>query len=318
MYSKPRPAGFFVFHQMDMQQKTVWVVCGPTASGKTRLAINLATKRSCEILSFDSRQVFKEMNIGVARPSTEELSEVPHHFIASHSILEAFSAGRFAREAKTFLHSYLSRKDEIVLCGGTGLYLKALLSGMDRLPVPEPIRNSVRDLFQKEGLEGLKAAIEKESQSVPEELDWNNPNRLIRFLEWTRAGSPSENPEPWPENWKVRKLAPLVDREWLYQRINQRVEGMVAQGLWEEASGLFPLRNLVALQTVGYQEIFDCLEGLYSREEAIEKIKQHTRNYAKRQMTWFRRDPEIEWLKPEDQAAWLESLDSHGSGTGSK
>lgn len=298
---------------MIRDQKIVWVVCGPTASGKTRLAIDLARKRNAEVLSFDSRQIFKEMTIGVARPTEAELAEVPHHFIATHTIAEPYTAGQFAREAKAFLQTYFQQKREVVLCGGTGLYLDALLKGMDRQPVPENIRQSVRDLYEQAGIEGLQSAVKSEDEAISPDLEWQNPNRLMRYLEWIRAGKPASEPASWPANWIIRKVAPQVERDWLYARINLRVENMLSEGLWEEAVSLFSQRDLPALQTVGYQEIFDCLLGILTRETAIEKIKQHTRNYAKRQITWFKRDPEIEWLKPEDQAAWLESLDSQGS-----
>jgi tRNA dimethylallyltransferase len=298
---------------MIRDQKIVWVVCGPTASGKTRLAIDLARKRNAEILSFDSRQLYREMNIGVARPSDAELAEVPHHFIASHTIAELYTAGQFAREARAFLENYFQQKNEVVLCGGTGLYLDALLKGMDRQPVPENIRQSVRDLYEQDGLEGLQSAIKSEDDTNSPDLEWQNPNRLIRYLEWIRAGRPASEPVPLPAGWTIRKIGPQVERSVLYERINQRVELMIKAGLWEEAQSLFSKKELTALQTVGYQEIFDCLQGVWNRETAIDKIKQHTRNYAKRQITWFKRDPEVTWLKPEDQAAWLASLDSQGS-----
>jgi tRNA dimethylallyltransferase len=276
--------------------KTIWLVCGPTASGKTAMAIALARHFNAEILSADSRQLFKELRIGVARPEPEELSLVKHHFIASISIKEAYSAGQFGREAREFAHFYFKDHEHLVVCGGTGLYIKAFLEGIDRSPANEQVRMELDSRLQLEGLRSLAEEFGKRNPELAAKTDLNNPRRVIRALEWLLSGSQEQDPDFLHPDWNIVKLAPEMSREFLYERINLRVEKMIQAGLWEEAESLFPLRHLNALQTVGYKEIFDCLEGKCSREEAIEKIKQHSRNYAKRQLTWFRKDPEIKWI----------------------
>jgi tRNA dimethylallyltransferase len=288
------------------RSSTLWVVCGPTASGKTGFAIELATRLNAEILSFDSRQWYRELNIGVARPGPEELAAVPHHFIAEGSIYSPWNAGSFARLARTFLEAYFEKKQHAVLAGGTGLYLKALLEGLNRAPADEQLRRTVEELFREEGTEGLARALMQEAADMEAIAGSGNPARMMRALEWVRAGRPSSGHEPLPRNWTVRKMALDRPRPELYRRINERTDAMLAAGLWEEAAALFPFRHLPALHTVGYREIFEALENRMSRAEAEEKIRQHTRNYAKRQLTWFRRDPETEWIKPEETGAWIE------------
>lgn len=281
------------------EPKFIWVICGPTASGKTAMAIRLAQKLKTEILSADSRQIYRELNIGVARPEPEELAAVKHHFIASLSIAENYSAGRYAAEARAFAAAFLEQHRHLVVCGGTGLYLRAFLDGLDRKPAAAETRKALLERLWLEGLAALAAELSAINPDLASETDLKNPQRVVRALEL--AASPEE-PVPaasksLPENWQVRKFAPDLPREELYARINRRCDEMLEKGLWEEASALFENRELQALQTVGYREIFDCLEGKINRAEAIEKIKQHTRNYAKRQLTWFRKDAQVQWLK---------------------
>ena len=294
--------------------KNVWIVCGPTASGKTSFAVQLARVRKAEILSADSRQIYKELVIGVARPEPEELAAVLHHFIASVSIEEDYTVGRFAREAREWMEIYFQNHEDLVICGGTGLYIKALLEGVDRMPVPEEIRLEVQEMLDREGLYFLTQKLREADPDLFETIELTNPRRVQRALEWVLAGKPEKKAPDWPQNWNVQKLAPDVSRDILYDRINLRVEQMVEKGLWEEAQSLFPFRDLNALKTVGYQEIFEAMSGLITKERAVELIKQHTRNYAKRQLTWFRKEEGIRWVKPEDQAAILEELSfSQGS-----
>jgi tRNA dimethylallyltransferase len=294
--------------------KNVWIVCGPTASGKTSFAIELAKVRKAEILSADSRQIYKELVIGVARPEPEELAAVPHYFIASVSIEEDYTVGRFAREAREWMEIYFQNHEDLVICGGTGLYIKALLEGVDRMPVPEEIRLEVQEMLDREGLYFLTQKLREADPELFESIELTNPRRVQRALEWVLAGKPEKKAPDWPQNWNAQKLAPDVSRDILYDRINLRVEQMMEKGLWEEAQSLFPFRDLNALKTVGYQEIFEAINGLITRERAVELIKQHTRNYAKRQLTWFRKEEGIRWVKPEDQAAILEELSfSQGS-----
>ncbi len=294
--------------------KNVWIVCGPTASGKTSFAIQLAQVRKAEILSSDSRQIYKELVIGVARPEPAELAAVPHHFIGTVSIEEEYTVGRFAREAREWIEIYFQTHDDLVICGGTGLYLKALLEGVDRMPVPEEIRLEVQEMLDREGLYFLTQKLREADPDLFETIELTNPRRVQRALEWVLAGKPEKKTPDWPPIWNVQKLAPDVSRDILYDRINLRVDQMMEKGLWEEAQSLFPFRHLNALKTVGYQELFEAISGLITKEKAVELIKQHTRNYAKRQLTWFRKEEGIRWVKPEDQAAILGELSfSQGS-----
>ena len=294
--------------------KNVWIVCGPTASGKTSFAIQLAQVRKAEILSSDSRQIYKELVIGVARPEPEELAAVPHHFIGTVSIEEEYTVGRFAREAREWMEIYFQTHDDLVICGGTGLYLKALLEGVDRMPVPEEIRLEVQEMLDREGLYFLTQKLREADPDLFETIELTNPRRVQRALEWVLAGKPEKKAPDWPKNWNVQKLAPDVTRDILYDRINLRVDQMMEKGIWEEAQSLFPFRHLNALKTVGYQELFEAINGLITKEKAVELIKQHTRNYAKRQLTWFRKEEGISWVKTEDQAAILGELSfSQGS-----
>jgi tRNA dimethylallyltransferase len=294
--------------------KNVWIVCGPTASGKTSFAIELAKVRKAEILSSDSRQIYKELVIGVARPEPEELAAVPHHFIGVVSIEEEYTVGRFAREAREWMEIYFLSHDDLVICGGTGLYIKALLEGVDRMPVPEEIRQEVQEMLDREGLYFLTQKLREADPDLFEMIELTNPRRVQRALEWVLAGKPEKKAPDWPQNWNVQKLAPDVSRDILYDRINLRVDQMMEKGLWEEAQSLYPFRDLNALKTVGYQELFEAMSGLITKGKAVELIKQHTRNYAKRQLTWFRKEEEIRWVKPENQAAILGELSfSQGS-----
>jgi tRNA dimethylallyltransferase len=267
------------------------------------MAIELAQHLKTEILSADSRQLYAELNIGVARPEPEELAMVRHHFIGNISITEEYTAGRYGREAREFADAWFKEHENLVLCGGTGLYIRAFLEGIDRSPADEAIRTKLESRLKTEGLAALAAELLARNPALASATDLQNPRRVLRALEWQISGGSVQHATSLPPDWKVVKLAPQMERELLYERINQRVDKMLATGLWQEAELLFPQRHLNALQTVGYREIFDCLEGKCSREEAIEKIKQHTRNYAKRQLTWFRKDTSIQWIKRLDLAA---------------
>lgn len=288
-------------------------IVGPTASGKTSCALHIAKQMDAEIISADSRQVYREMNIGTAKPSTAELSEVPHHFINHVSIHEHFTAGKFAEQVTEFLQTYFTQKPNVVICGGTGLYFNALLNGIDRDTVSEHIRNTVNHLIEDEGLEALVETLRKKDPTLANQVELTNPRRVMRALEWVLAGKPEKPKRTLPEDWKITKIGLDLPREVLYDRINVRVDAMMANGLWQEAESLFPLRHLNALQTVGYQEIFKSLQGIISKDRAVELIKQHSRNYAKRQLTWFKKDLEIHWFSPENQAGIGEALGfSHG------
>lgn len=277
--------------------KKVIVVAGPTAVGKTAAAIALAKQYNTSIISADSRQCFKELKIGVARPSDTELAEVKHYFIANHSIHESITAGSFAREAKEYLKEIFTTHDTAIVCGGTGLYIKALVEGLDEIPpVPATVREQVIQLYESKGIEALREKLLSLDPDFPQQGDINNPNRMMRALEVVlHTGTPLHQLQINAENRGINsiydveyKIIDLLRAE-LYARINARVDQMMSQGLEEEARAVYPFKHLTALQTVGYKELFDYFDGVCTKEEAIEKIKQHTRNYAKRQITWFKR-----------------------------
>jgi tRNA dimethylallyltransferase len=281
--------------------KYLIVIAGPTASGKTALAIELAKYFNAEIISADARQFFKEMNIGTAKPSEEELSAVKHHFINSHSIQDAYSVGDYEKDVISLLADYYKEKNIAILAGGSGLYIRAICEGVDKYPeVPEEIRAELQESYQQYGIEILQKELEKCDPDYFKKVDIQNPHRLIRAIEVFRAsGKPFSS---FQKNDKIKRPFQIIkiglswEREKLYERINLRVDQMIENGLEEEARSLFGLKHLNALQTVGYQELFSFFENKISREEAISLIKQNTRNYAKRQMTWFRKESEMIWI----------------------
>lgn len=280
-----------------MSTKHCIIIAGPTAVGKTAAAINLALQLNTEIISADSRQCYREMKIGVARPSEEELQQVKHHFIANHSVTENITAASFAAEARATLQQIFSKHDHAVVCGGTGLYIKALTDGLDDIPeINDTIRAEVSALFENKGIDELRNELLIKDPSFAETGDIHNPARMMRALEvvlatgesiraFQKGGQLSDEDRGFSVSYRIMELP----REELYLRINHRVDQMIKDGLEEEARSLISYRDRPALQTVGYQEFFNYFDGLCSREEAIEKIKQHTRNYAKRQVTWFRK-----------------------------
>jgi tRNA dimethylallyltransferase len=280
-----------------MPDKECIIVAGPTAVGKTSFAISLAERFKTSIISADSRQCYRELNIGVARPSETELARVQHYFIANHSVTSKINAATFAREAEIYLDELFRSHSKVILCGGTGLYIKALVEGLDDIPeIPASVREAVIKLFESEGLKGIQQALEKIDSGFKLKNDFNNPNRVMRALEVSmHTGMPIAQfqlGETKQKAWKAkgyyfRYCLMEMPREALYSRINQRVDQMIADGLEEEVRSLAEYKNLPALKTVGYQEFFDYFDGLQTKQETITKIKQHTRNYAKRQVTWF-------------------------------
>lgn len=285
------------------EQKYLIVVGGPTASGKTALAIRLAQHFGTEILSADSRQFFREMSIGTAKASEQELQTVPHHFINSLSIEQDYSVGDYERDALALLAKLYQKHRVVILAGGSSLYIKALCEGLDEFPeVPAEVRDAVEALYLQKGIEALQAELAQVDPLYFEQVDRANPQRLIRAIAVHRAsGQPfssfrTQAAEP-------RFFTPIyiwleTPREVLYERINQRVDLMLAAGLESEARKLYPQRQLNALQTVGYQEFFDYFDGTISYVEAIELIKRNSRRYAKRQGTWMRRDGFWETFAP--------------------
>jgi tRNA dimethylallyltransferase len=283
-----------------IKNKQLIVVLGPTAVGKTAYAIKLAQEFQTEIISADSRQFYAELNIGVARPSLEELQAVPHHFIGFLPISEYYSAGAFERDALTKLNELFEHHDKVICCGGSMMYVDALLYGLDELPSDPAVRMQLNDRLEKEGLEVLAKELIRLDPEYYNEVDHKNSRRVIRALEvcmiTSEKFSTLRKATRNERTFEIRKVGLNGPREWLYDRINRRVDGMMQNGLEEEVLNVLPYRHLNALNTVGYKEWFEYFDGKVSKEFVIEKIKQHSRNFAKRQLTWWKRDEEIEWI----------------------
>lgn len=288
------------------------VIEGPTASGKTALAVALAKALNTVVLSADSRQFYQEIAIGTAKPSVAEMQSVPHYFIDSHSIHTPVSASAFAEEAMDLLQNELSHLPQIVVAGGSGMFIDALCIGLDPIPTDEATQLLLRKEWETTGLEPLLEELYQSDPAFYKEVDQDNPPRILRALEVIRfTGKPfSEwrNNTPPSRPFSVQRFVIEHPREQLYNRINQRVDNMMDNGLLEEVRSVLPFRSLTSLQTVGYKELFDYLDGLCTLEEAVEKIKQHTRNYAKRQTTWFKRHPESVWIPYTDTEIMLQNI----------
>ena len=280
------------------------VLAGPTAVGKTAIAIRLARDISSEIISCDSRQFYLEMNIGTAKPAPEQLAEVKHHFINNLSIKEYYSAGRFEEDVIRFLDSYFKQHNHVIMVGGSGFYMNAVCEGISHMPPPDA---QIRQQLLKElKMSNMSHLYDELSEKDPEYFmiaDKRNPKRILRALEVIRQTgfkySELRNQVKKKRNFRILKIGLDTDRKELYDRINRRMDEMISNGLFEEAGSLYPQKNLNALQTVGYQEIFDHLDGLYDREETIRLLKRNSRRYAKRQITWFKKDPSITWFHPD-------------------
>ena len=289
-----------------MPGKTVIIIAGPTAVGKTAVAVELARTLQTEIISADSRQCYRELKIGVARPSEEELQLVPHHFIASHSIHEKLDAAVFENYALQKAAQIFQHHDYAVMVGGTGLYIRAFCEGMDAIPsIPEAIRNEISQAYAQQGLAWLQQQVQQLDPQFYRGGEIQNPRRLMRALEVFKAsgksilsfrkGVAAERP------FQIIKFALNIPREQLHRHINKRVEGMMEAGLLAEVESLVPYQHLNALQTVGYKELFDYLNGQCTLADAVADIKTNTRQYAKRQLTWFRKDTSYTWISPETE-----------------
>lgn len=279
------------------------VIVGPTAVGKTAVAINLAKYFKTEIISADSRQIFKELNIGTAKPSEHELGIVPHHFINTLSIHEPYDAAQYGRDALILIHKLFEKHDHLILCGGSGLYVKAICEGFDDIPeIPDEIREKLMEDYEKYGIGVLQEKMKQLDPGHFEKIDQQNPHRLIRALEVIQGTGISitsfRKKNKLEHTFSIVKIGLELPREELYGRIDDRMDNMVKDGLFTEAEHLYVHKNHNALQTVGYQEIFDFMDGKYGRQEAIRLLKRNSRRYAKRQLTWFKRDPEIVWMNP--------------------
>jgi tRNA dimethylallyltransferase len=284
-----------------MSPKTVIIVTGPTASGKTELAMDLARHFQTSIISADSRQCFRELNIGVAKPSAEQLAEIPHAFINSHSIREEVNAANFESLAMSFCDREFESHDVVVMCGGTGLYIKAFREGLDEIPhVNEDIRKRIQSSYDEYGLDWLKESIRLADPLFYESGEMANPQRMMRALEVVQSSGLSiisfRNRQTKHRPFRILEFAINLPREEIYRRIDSRVDKMIEQGLLDEVISLLPFRHLNALQTVGYTELFAYLQGSSTLEEAIRMIKQNTRHYAKRQITWMNKNEKLIWV----------------------
>ncbi|MBS1502138.1 MAG: tRNA (adenosine(37)-N6)-dimethylallyltransferase MiaA [Bacteroidetes bacterium] len=280
--------------------KTLIVIAGPTAVGKTAAAIQLAKQINTEIISADSRQFYREMSIGTAKPTREELSQAKHHFIDSHSITENFSVGDFEKAGLAVLEDIFKRNDTAIMVGGSGLYIDAICKGFDNLPSSPPeIRAALNNGFEQNGIAWLQKKLKACDPAYYQQVDLNNPQRLIRALEvFESTGKPFSSfrkAETIKRAFACVKIGLNLPRQVLYERINRRVDDMIISGLVDEARLLYPYRHLNALNTVGYNELFDYFDGKTDLDTAISMIKQNTRRFAKRQLTWFRKDTSVQW-----------------------
>jgi tRNA dimethylallyltransferase len=297
-----------------MHNNLLVVIAGPTASGKTAAAIELAWHYRTEIISADSRQFYREIPIGTATPAKEERRGIIHHWLGNRSITEPVDAGTYSREVRQLLTTLFEKHRVVILTGGSGLYIDAVLKGFDELPeADETLRKSLQQEFETHGINVLQQKLRALDPDYFAQVDVNNPARLIRAIEvCLTTGKPysalrrnSADVLPWP----YLKFGMELPRETLYERVNQRTLKMIADGFEEEARNVLPHRNQQALQTVGYKEWFEYFDGKISREEAILLIQQHTRNYAKRQLTWNRRDTEMIFISPNDVAGMIARIE---------
>ena len=308
--------GRFSISSIDfILMKYLVVILGPTAVGKTSTAIRVAQYFNTEIISSDSRQIYKELSIGVAKPSTEELASVPHHFINHISIAQDYTAGTFEQEALTTIEQLHQQQDVVVMAGGSNLYVDAVCNGLDDLPtIPKEVREEITIAYQTQGITYLQNKVQAIDAAYYEQMEHDNPRRLQRVLEihavtgkmpdafYTKKSK--ERP------FQLIKVGLEMDRQMLYNRINRRVDAMMEKGLLEEVKGLLPFRNLKALETVGYQEIFELLDETMELEVAVERIKRNSRRYAKRQLTWLRKDTDIHWIPAGDLDAVMHLIEA--------
>lgn len=289
---------------MAFLKKRLIAIVGPTAVGKTETAIQIASKLNSPILSFDSRQFYKEMKIGTAKPTESDLLRAKHYFIDSHSIHETYTSGKFENEALSLLSQLFKTHDDVIAVGGSGLYINALVNGIDDIPTDAAVREKLIARCQNEGLANLVDELQSIDKAYFEEGDMSNPRRVIRALEvFYVSGKPYSSyrkNQPKKRNFETLWIGLNLPREILFERINLRVDKMIEDGLFEEIKTLYPNKNLKALKTVGYQEFFEHLEGHYDFNQAIHLVKRNTRVFAKKQIAWFTKNPDIHWFEPSD------------------
>ncbi|MFD2937278.1 tRNA (adenosine(37)-N6)-dimethylallyltransferase MiaA [Spirosoma flavum] len=293
--------------------KTLLVIAGPTAVGKTALCVRLAKTLKTDVVSADSRQLYRELSIGTAKPTPDEMDGVQHYFIDSHSILNPVNAGQYERECLTILNTLFQEKDVVILSGGTGLYINAVCFGLDYMPLVDPsLREQLFARFQQEGLDVLQNELRELDPVYAQTADLQNPIRVTRALEVCLAtGQPYSSfrrRQIVERPFQSVLIALERPREELYARIDERMDNMLAAGLINEVSSLLPYRDLAALQTVGYQEIFPYLDGIYDYDEMVRLLKRNSRRYAKRQLTWFRNQGKYRWFGPEQGKEILEEV----------
>ena len=299
---------------MTVGKGTVIIIGGPTASGKTKAAVQLAQRLGTKVISADSRQFYESMQIGTARPTESELNGVKHHFLGHLEIAETWSAGSFARAAEPVLQELIATNGVAIIVGGSGLYIDALIKGLDPLPLGDhKIREQLQERYRTDGSEPLLNELKERDPATWERIDKANPHRVIRALEVCIAsGRPFSEQRTTPQDRtdiRIVRIAMHMPREQLYERIDQRVDAMIASGLLGEARALIPYKAHNALRTVGYRELFDHFAGNTTLDEAIALIKQHTRNYAKRQMTWLHRDTSWRFVSPSDPSELIQLVD---------
>ncbi len=299
--------------EVDNFKNSLILIVGPTAVGKTDLTISLAKKLNCDIISCDSRQFYKEMNIGTAKPSFSEMKDVKHHFINSHSVSDYYSAGDFERDVETFLETYFKKNKIVILTGGSGLFIKSITDGLDTMPeAPLELRNSLMARLANEGLTILQNELLELDIETYQTIDVNNSQRVIRALEvCLSTGKPfsyfQKNIEK-KHTYKIIKIGLERTRSELYERINRRVDAMMEEGLVKEVANLKFFESQNALQTVGYKEVFSYLREEINYEKMVELIKRNTRRYAKRQITWFKNQDTFQWFNPEEEDLVLDYI----------
>ncbi len=296
-----------------MRIKKLIIICGPTGIGKTNLSIKLAKYLNCEIISADSRQFYKELLIGTCPPNKNQLLEVKHHFIHNISIQNNYSAGLYQKDVLKIINKIFKKYNVIIGVGGSGMYINAICNKLDDVPAScKKTRSKIISIFKEKGIQWLRNQVKKYDKNFYDKVDKNNHQRMIRALEvYEISGKPISsfyNEKNLENDYQILKFGLRTERHILYNQINKRVDLMIDQGLIDEAKKLYDYRNLNALDTVGYKELFNYIEGVISKEEAINLIKRNTRRYAKRQMTWFKKLDDINWIEKADDAKMLEII----------
>lgn len=317
LYVRPVINGWKCLNCRGMSERKLIVVAGPTAVGKTSVSIRLAEYFHTGIVSADSRQVYREMTVGTAKPSAADRRKVTHYFIDTHSVGEDYDAATYAEEALKVIHELFARHRHVILCGGSGLYIKGVCEGFDDMPrVPEDVRRDLIGKYRAHGIGWLQQQVQEVDPEAFRALDQQNPHRLIRALEVRMTSGKSilsfRKNRRRQHDFDIVKIGLELPREELYARIDARMDDMIADGLFDEARDLYPVRHHNALQTVGYQEIFGFMENKYDLEECVRLLKRNSRRYAKRQLTWFKRDPGFTWFSPHNVEAMIRFIEEQG------